>query len=54
MTFYQTFSLKMTETIIIWGRKSTFENKKQFIKQNKKKPKKSQNPSIRRRDHWVS
>lgn len=44
MTFYQTFSLKMTETIIIWGRKSTFENKKQFIKQNKNKNKKILKP----------
>lgn len=57
MAFYHTFNLKMAETNIIWGRKSTFENKKLFIKTKKTKDKKttkkkSQNPAIRRRDHW--
>lgn len=40
IAFYLTFNLKMTETIIIWGRKSTFENKKQFIKPKTKNKKK--------------
>lgn len=52
MAFYHTFNLKMAETNMIWGRKSTFENKKLFINTQKTTKKKSQNPAIRRRDHW--